>query len=51
MVDELVARIHQESLRRRRREIIRGLEEAERRQDHARAQALAVELKRLRERG
>src|SRR5579875_157603 len=51
VVDELVARIHQESLRRRRREIIRGLEEAERRQDHARAQALAVELKRLRERG
>jgi DNA primase len=51
VVDELVARIHQESLRRRRREIIRGLEEAERRQDHARARALAVELKRLRERG
>jgi DNA primase len=51
VVDELVARLRQESLRRRRREIIRGLEEAERRQDHARAQALAMELKRLRERG
>jgi hypothetical protein len=50
VVDDVVRRIRQESLSRRRRVIIRGLAEAERRQDRAQVAALEMQLRELSER-
>jgi hypothetical protein len=50
VVDDVVRRIRLESLSRRRRVIIRGLAEAERRQDRTEVSALEMQLKDLSER-